>query len=317
MPGTARTSTARTGGCNATATATATVIAALRRFLPAYDLLFSATSRALAETLAKNKALRARHSGFTGVLHTWNQRLHFHPHVHYIVPGAGIDADGNVVTVKSASFLAPLPILRKAFREHFRREWEALTQSPHWQENLHRYGKIEPDPCVWDKDWGVHIQPFGDGANAIKYLGAYVCRSAIADSRIVRVGKDTVSFRWTDRAHQNRIRTETLPGVEFVRRYLRHVLPRKLRVIRYFGYCHPAAKARRERVAFHTGKTLHIGPAPTQAAAADTAANHNVPRCPCCQRPMTRLELTLDQLSPEISRALLRAPPGTCIVLPS
>ena len=140
-----------------------------------YDLFFTASSRALAETLAKHRGLRAQRGGFTGILHTWNQRLFFHPHIHFIVPGAGIDADGNVVTVKSAKFLVPLPMLQQAFREHFQREWEALKQTAEWRENQHRYGQIESDlrfSKVWAKDWGVHIQPFGDGANAIKYLGS-------------------------------------------------------------------------------------------------------------------------------------------------
>ncbi|MCB1098926.1 MAG: transposase [Verrucomicrobiae bacterium] len=287
-----------------------------------HDLFFTASSRALADTLAMDKALRAQRSGFTGVLHTWNQRLHFHPHIHYIVPGAGIDEHGGGVTVKSANFLVPLPILREAFRRHFQSGWEELKQTPHWQKNKWRYerrGKLEPDPGVWDKDWGVHIKPFGDGANAIKYLGRYVCRSAISDARIVAIGDDdTVTFRWKDRAQQNRQRTETIPGETFVMRYLQHVLPSGVRAIRRFGFCHPAAKAARERIAFHTGKTLHIGPTLAEAVAAagntDTGDGIPHPPCPCCQRPMARIEGAFNKLPCEVRKILLtqlRAPPAT------
>ncbi|MEZ5324169.1 MAG: transposase [Verrucomicrobiales bacterium] len=276
-----------------------------------HDLFFTASSRALADTLAMDKALRAQRSGFTGVLHTWNQRLHFHPHIHYIVPGAGIDEHGGGVTVKSANFLVPLPILREAFRRHFQSGWEELKQTPHWQKNKLRYerrGKLEPDPGVWDKDWGVHIKPFGDGANAIKYLGRYVCRSAISDARIVAIGDDdTVTFRWKDRAQQNRQRTETIPGETFVMRYLQHVLPSGVRAIRRFGFCHPAAKADRERIAFHTGKTLHIGPtlAEAVAAAGNTDTEwHPHPPCPCCQRPR-RIEGAFNKLPCEVRKILL------------
>jgi hypothetical protein len=134
---------------------------------------------------------------------------------------------------------------------------------------------------VWDKDWGVNLQGFGDGERAIQYLGAYVCRTAIGDSRIVGIEGDEVTFRWKDRAAGGASRTETIPGVDFVRRYLRHVLPRGMKAIRYHGFCHPAAKAKREQLA---RLTLREPPPPP---AADAPAP---PRpCPCCGSPMVRL----------------------------
>lgn len=238
----------------------------------AFDLFFSATSKALAEKLARPKAIGAKKSGFTGVLHTWGQRLQFHPHIHYIVPGAGLDENGNFTRVKNANFLAPLPPLRRAFRHHFRR----LLTSVGWR----------VDPAVWTKDWGVNIRPFGPGQNAIKYLGTYVARTAITDARIVSADGSSVTFRWKDRGQGGRIRTQTVAGTGFVRRYLRHVLPRGLRSIRYFGFCHPAAKRSRERVAFLSGKTLRVGPDDDRPAPDLPSAT---PRCPCCQQPMTAI----------------------------
>ncbi len=234
-----------------------------------YDLFFAATSGALREKLAARKWLGAQVSGFTAVLHTWNQRLLFHPHLHYLVPGAGLDASGRVVTVKNANFLVPLPVLSRAFRELLLELLEAAG---------HQF-----DSAVADKDWGVNIEPFGSGANAIKYLGTYVCRTAIGDSRILSISDHEVSFRWKDRKNDDRIRIETVPGVEFVARYLRHVLPRGMRAIRRFGFCHPAAKKTRERIAFHTGRPLLAGP----AEQSDTPPTSNRPLCPCCQQPMT------------------------------
>jgi hypothetical protein len=241
----------------------------------AFDAFFAASSRALAEKLAAPKAIGAAVSGFTGVLHTCNQRLGFHPHIHYLVPGAGLDEDGRFAQVKNANFLAPLAPLRRAFRWHFRQQLEARD----WQ----------VDPAVWTKDWGVHIQPFGSGENAIKYLGAYVCRTAIGDSRIVSAGEHSVTFTWKDRAQSGRTKTETLSGVEFTKRYLRHVLPRGLRSIRYFGFCHPAAKGKRLRVAFHSGRPLEIGALADQPELPPREMN-GIPRCPCCQRPMKRIK---------------------------
>jgi hypothetical protein len=110
-----------------------------------YGLFFAAASEALAGALANPRWLGAQTSGFTMVLHTWNQRLGFHPHLHCIVPGAGLDAAGRVVRVKSAGFLVPQPVLRAAFRAAFRRK---LAQPGP--------GHAPPavDPAVWRKTGG-------------------------------------------------------------------------------------------------------------------------------------------------------------------
>jgi len=235
-----------------------------------YEMFFAAASSALAATLANPRWLGAQKSGSTMILHTWNQRLLFHPHLHCIVPGAGLDVAGRVVSVASAGFLVPQPVLRSAFRKSFREKLEQFSPD-------HPLPMI--DPAVWQKDWGVHLQPFGDGKHAIKYLGAYVCRTAIGDSRILKVSNTHVTFSWKDRAHGNAQRTETLTGTEFCARYLRHVLPSGLRATRRYGFCHPAARDTRERIAFHTGCTLLIGePAPPPPKPARA--------CSCCGAEM-------------------------------
>lgn len=254
-----------------------------------YQLFFAAASTALSDTLANPKWLGAETCGFAMVLHTWNQRLHFHPHLHCIVPGAGIHADGRVVTVKNANFLVPQPALTRIFRARFRDGLTDLIQE-------HPLPAI--DPSIWNKEWGVHIQPFGSGENIIKYLGSYVCRTAIGDSRILSLSDTHVSFRWKDRANGDVQRVETIEGVEFVKRYLRHVLPRGLRAIRYHGFCHPAAKIKRERIAFHTGRPLLVGALEVKPA----KPPHTV-ACPCCGEPMKKLL----RLLPAWGRS--RAPP--------
>lgn len=233
----------------------------------AYDMFFTAVSRALSERLAKDKTLRAQVSGFTAALHTWNQRMEFHPHIHCLVPGAGLNGRGKLVRVKQPGYLVHLPNLRIAFRRHM----HLLLKENNWQ----------VDPVVWRKDWGVHIQPAGSGTAAVKYLGAYVARSVISDARILAVGERSVTFRWQDRA---RGRTETLEltGVEFVRRYLRHVLPAGLRSVRYYGFCHPAAKANRMRVQLDAGMILDFGSTAARTAASDP---NTYPRCPKCGGP--------------------------------
>ena len=173
-----------------------------------------------------------------------------------------------MIVGKSEKFLVHIATLRACFRHQFRQRLKALD----W----------EADPAVWRIEWGVNIQAFGSGEAAIKYLGAYVCRTAIADSRIVSADAGSVTFRWKNRDKDDRIETSTIPGVEFVRRYLRHVLPAKMHAVRYYGFNHPAAKAKRERVAFQTGMPLLLG------APAVNEANEpkGPPSCPCCRQPM-------------------------------
>lgn len=261
-----------------------------------YGLFFDAASHALRDTLTARRWLGAATSGFTLVLHTWNQRLLFHPHLHAIVPGAGLDADNNVVTVRNSNFLVPQRVLRKQFRARFR---ERLKR-----EQPDRLKQIPPR--VWHRDWGVHLQPVGNGRNIIKYLGAYVCRTAIGDSRIRSVTDTHVTFTWRDRAHGGVVKTDTVTGVEFVGRYLRHVLPGGLKAVRHYGFCHPAAKAKRERLAFHTGVPLLVGAAAQSTPAPSPSAG--VPTCPCCGQPMK----CIGRLPPDWRRA--RGPPLTGII---
>jgi Putative transposase/Transposase zinc-binding domain len=239
----------------------------------AYDLFFAAAANSLSQKLAADKAIRAHRCGFTAVLHTWNQRLHFHPHIHCLVPGAGLDSGGHYVQVKHEHFLLHLPHLQRAFRQQLYR----LLKEKNWS----------VDPEVWRKDWGVHIQPAGSGSAALKYLGRYVARTAITDARILALTDNSVTFSWKDRAHANQTQSLTLSGVEFVRRYLTHVLPARLRSIRYYGFCHPTAKACRMRVQLHSGRALDLG-----STSLPVPVSSPCPQCPNCGQP-TRLLFSL------------------------
>jgi hypothetical protein len=263
-----------------------------------YQLFFEAAAGALRVALGHRRSLGATLSGFTLVLHTWNQRLLFHPHLHAIVPGAGLDEHDRVVTVNRSSYLAPKAVVRTVFRQRFKEGLAKLATREHLP-------AIKPQ--VWRCDWGVKLHPFGNGHTAIKYLGAYVCRTAIGDSRIQSITDTHLSFTWKDRAHGGVVETDTVTGVEFVRRYLRHVLPTGLKAVRHYGFCHPAAKAKRERIAFHTGLPLLVG-----AAAAELTPvpppSAGLPTCPCCGQPMKRI----GRLPPAWRQP--RGPPSTQII---
>lgn len=239
----------------------------------AFSLLFQASARALSGAMERHRQLQITRSGFTMVLHTWNQQLLFHPHVHCLVPGAGLDVSGRYRQVKSPQFLVAAAALKAAYRREFR----AL---------MAQHG-LPCDPAVWRKEWAVNIQPFGNGSSAIKYLGAYISRSAIADSRMVEVGSAHVTFKWKDRTHGGRERQSTLHGIEFVRRYLRHVLPVGLHSVRYAGFHHPAARKTRLKVTLLSGKPVDLGDLDRSTAPA-RHSTHPV-LCPCCRQPMPRI----------------------------
>jgi hypothetical protein len=128
------------------------------------------------------------------------------------------------------------------------------------------------------------VQPSGNGENALKYLGAYVARSVIADSRIQQVTGTHVIFSYKDRAAGGITRMLKLEGVEFARRYLRHVLPRGLRSIRYYGFCHPSAKKIRLKVTALSGRPIDLGA--TRPGQNQSAPAKPVVACPCCHKPM-------------------------------
>lgn len=208
----------------------------------------------------------------------------------------------RATTVRSADYLMPPDPLKKALRHHFGAQMKALG--------------LTCDPSVWRKKWGINVQAFGSGANAVKYLGRYIHRSVIGDSRILSVTESHVTFRYLDRTDRAKPveRILTLDGVEFVRRYLRHVQPAKLRAVRYYGFHHPAAKKTRLRVQQWSDRTP-ANPAPSEPAAATTEGQGTAKRqhlCPCCQQPM----VIIGRIQPGWKRRALcqsmsvRAPPS-------
>jgi hypothetical protein len=199
-----------------------------------YDLLFTQAARALQTIAACPRHLGAE-LGFVGVLHTWGRQLQQHPHVHFIVPGGGLRADHKKWRrTRKPDWLLPGDALAAAFRAGMEAALRAATPGWHAQ---------QPD-LLWRDGWWVHIQPAGTGAQVVRYLARYVQRTAISDERIVAASDEAVTFRYTDTATQEARRC-TLSADEFLRRYLQHVLPPGLHRVRYFGWMHPAAKARR------------------------------------------------------------------------
>ena len=234
-----------------------------------YDGFFDVSSRCLKEQLGEEGALSTLDTGFLGIMHTWTQLLRYHPHIHYIVPGVGLSKDGALRRSRD-DFLLPWEPLRDAFVKAFERLVEScglLSECP---------------PEVWDKDWRINIKAFGNGENAVKYLGAYVRRSAIGNSRIVALDpdNDTVTFTYLDRADGGERKQKTLSGVVFVSRYLQHVFPRKFHRLRYYGYLHSRGSARLLRLQTLTETPVVI------AGSESVRLEMEDPPCPRCGKAM-------------------------------
>jgi hypothetical protein len=199
-----------------------------------HDLLFTQAAAALQAVAAQPRHLGAE-LGFVGVLHTWGRQLQHHPHVHCIVPGGGLRPDDRKWRhCRHPGFFLPGDALAAAMRRGMEEALRAAAPELHAQ---------VPDSC-WREGWWVHTQPAGSGAAVVRYLARYVGRTAISDERILAADAETVRFAYTDTKSGER-RECTLGAEEFMRRYLQHVLPPGQHRVRYFGWMHPAAKARR------------------------------------------------------------------------
>jgi predicted Zn-ribbon and HTH transcriptional regulator len=203
-----------------------------------YDILFKASSQALAKTTANPSFLGAQ-SGAVSVLHTWGQALNYHPHIHALVPAGGLDVDGQQWIYSSKNFFVPLKALSKIYRAVcFELLTKALTNKdliiPEKDQGLYRdinFFRAQ----AYEKLWHVHIKKTFKGAGqVVAYLGRYTHRVAISNSRLLSMDDKNVSFRWKD-YRDNRWKVMELEGVHFVRRFLQHILPCGYYKIRYYG----------------------------------------------------------------------------------
>jgi Putative transposase/Transposase zinc-binding domain len=171
-------------------------------------------------------------SGAICVLHTWGQNLSFHPHLHCIVPAVGMSLAGNAKQMNaSGKFLYPVKQLSASFRAHFMRNLNKWAKTNQLTESLH--STID---STWNKDWVVFCEPsMAKAEHVVRYLGLYTHRVAITNNRIVAVDDNSVTFLAKDYADGGRIKTTTLSGVEFLRRFCMHILPLHFVKIRRFG----------------------------------------------------------------------------------
>ncbi len=277
-----------------------------------YDLLFRTSAETLLEVARDPRHLGAE-IGFFSVLHTWNQKLQLHPHVHCVVPAGGLSLDHTRWIKSHYAFFLPIGVLRCVFRGKF----VAALKRAFRDGQLVFQGDLQPLAHsktfsswlrpLFRKDWVVYSKrPFGGPAYVLHYLGRYTHRVAISNHRLVSFADEKVTFRWRDSAHKNEQRLMTLSLDEFLRRFLLHLLPQGFVRIRHFGFLANRRRATSLPLCFQL-----FGSAPepqTEQEASATNGSSDLWLCPNCGGPMVVVErLTAAEIQ-------LRSPPVLVIV---
>jgi hypothetical protein len=260
-----------------------------------YSILFRAVSETLLTIAADPKHLGAA-IGFLAVLHSWGQNLHVHPHIHCVVPGGGISPDNSrwitCRKYRGKPFFLPVKVLsrffRKSFLKHlrgaflkgklrFHGDLEALAQPSDFEALCEQAGH---------QDWVVYAKPpFGGPQQVLKYLARYTHRVAISNRRLLSMEDGRVTFEWKDYADGNQTKTMTLEAVEFIRRFLLHVLPSGFVHIRHFGFL--ANRKRKEKLALCrsllSGSQAVSEPSADSPGIRDSDSAEQPRRCPVCK----------------------------------
>ena len=212
-------------------------------------LLFTAVKETL-QVFARDPQWRLEGQlGFISVLHTWNQKLMDHFHLHCIIPAGALSYDRKKWIAASRNYLFRVESLAKEFQRRYLNKLDKAYR----KNALSFHGRAERYKdekqfekllvALWDKKWITYAkQPFGGPEQVLEYLGRYTHRVAITNNRIIAIDNGTVRFSYRDRSDDNTQKELTIGADEFIRRFLLHVLPRGFTKIRYYGFLAHANK---------------------------------------------------------------------------
>lgn len=257
-----------------------------------FGLLFKAAQHTIL-TLSKDEKYIGATPGVVSILHSNGQDLTFHPHIHNIVSGGGMDAAGKWIKEKrsNGSFLFPRRAMEKIYKGYFLEQLRKYIAGGTLQyTNLAEVENILA--TVGQKKWNVYAKaPFGGPAQIIEYLGRYTHKVAITAHRILYIDNDTIGFKYKDYSDGNKAKVMVLTHAEFLRRFEQHILPKNFVKIRHAGYLH--AKNKMDRIAF-VCKQLEM-PVPMQKVYTPVAlrlliqTGKDITTCPRCGKG--RMEL--------------------------
>lgn len=222
-----------------------------------YDLLMKSAAEALM-TLAKSEKFLGAQIGATAILHTWGQTLAYHPHVHFIVPGGGLSLKSGLWKSAHRKFFLPVKVLSTIFRAIFLKKVKLLLEEEQLCYNPQSLNDLISS--LYHSDFITFVKDNIDSPiHVINYLCQYTHRVAIANHRILKVDETSVSFKYKDYSNGGKTRVMTLSGIEFIRRFLLHVLPKGFAKIRHYGIL--AGRNRPTKLKFcHSLMKIRTGP---------------------------------------------------------
>ncbi len=244
-------------------------------------LVYATLFESVWETLSQFGKTQGVKMGMIAILHTWGQNLSLHPHLHCIVPGGGIDREGNWKNIRSdGKYLFSVKALSKVFRAKF---CDRLKRK-----NAIQYQQIQQK--LWSKPWVVFAKrPFGSPKSVVEYLGRYTHKIAISNHRIKSIDADNVVFQYKDYRQNGFKKQMTLTHAEFIRRFALHILPRAFVKIRHYGFLSSTWK--RKKLSVLQSK---LGMQPVVKAIKTTTFR----KCQCCITGNLHTILVFDQRGP-------------------
>lgn len=288
-----------------------------------FDILFKTVAETLQEFASDPKHGLGGKIGFTSILHTWDQKLLAHFHLHCVIPAGVLTFDGNHWINSRKNFLFPVKALSKVFRGKFidylkRAFAKGKMIFPGQIADLANEDNfLQLIKQLWKKNWVVYSKaPFNGPAKVFDYLGRYTHRVAISNHRIVKVEDGSVTFRYRDRSDNNKCKQMTINAQEFIRRFLLHVLPESFMRIRHYGFLANRCKKQnlaRCRELLNLSAELPEVPEQTIQEKMLQLTGVDVTQCPCCKQGQMKRVMEL----PNWLQAVSRAPPIVSDVLNS
>ncbi len=228
--------------------------------------MFSCAREALKKLARDERFVGSSKIGYLAVLHTWESMLQYHPHIHLVIPGGALSEKGDQWLASRKDLFVHTRPLEVIFKAKFR---DAMKKGE-------LFGEINPE--VWEQRWVIDTQAVGEGENSLRYLARYVFRVVISNNRIKSIRDDAIEFTYKNR-HKGRWKTMKLKPMEFIRRFLQHVLPKGFMKIRHYGFLNPNSSLSMEKL-----RELIL-----LVREAISAVDPHVPtikgdrlKCPCC-----------------------------------
>jgi hypothetical protein len=263
-----------------------------------YNLMFRCISETLLDLCKDSRHMGATPGGVM-VLHTWGQKLNFHPHIHIMLSGGGLNGIDRFVETSHKGFCIPVKAMGKLFRGKFLDSLKKMFEKGELtipsslstlEQRVFRKKYIDK---LYEMDWIPFIkETFNGNGNAVKYLARYAYRTAISNSRIISVTEENVTISYKDYADGGCLKELVMTGQEFLHRFLQHVLPKGFNRIRFFGFLSNCIKTKRLKLIHKLRNTIYQGNPTIGMSISDlmmTVYQNDICSCPDCHVKMLRL----------------------------